>query len=64
MLQEQFGERFFDEELGTCVIALDGDNRPCRVRSSNAGRALFTDIAKEEKVRRMGETSMTPSSFS
>ena len=32
---------FFDEALGTYVLALDGDKRRCRVRSSNAGHALF-----------------------
>ena len=29
-------------ELGTYALALDGDKRPCRVRSSNAGHALLT----------------------
>jgi glycogen debranching enzyme len=63
-LQKRFDESFFDEELGTYVIALDGDKRPCRVRSSNAGHALFTGIAYEERARRVAETLMTPTSFS
>ena len=32
---------FWCEELGTYALALDGDKRPCRVRTSNAGHALF-----------------------
>src|SRR6204780_3276466 len=36
ILRTQFDEKFFDAELGTYVLALDGDKKPCRVRSSNA----------------------------
>ena len=34
----RFDEAFFDEELGTYALALDGDKQPCRVRASNAGK--------------------------
>jgi glycogen debranching enzyme len=44
-LRVQFEEAFWCEELGTYALALDGDKRPCRVRSSNAGHCLFTGIA-------------------
>ena len=53
-LQQRFDEAFFDEELGTYVLALDGDKRPCRVRTSNAGHALFTGIALPERAERGG----------
>ena len=46
----RFDAAFFDEELGTYVLALDGDKRPCRVRASNAGHALFTGIAYPERA--------------
>ena len=46
----RFDEAFFDEELGTYVLALDGDKQPCRVRASNAGHALFTGIALPERA--------------
>jgi glycogen debranching enzyme len=36
--------------MGTYVLALDGDKRPCRVRSSNAGHALFAGIAYPERA--------------
>ena len=45
-------QAFFDEELGTYVLALDGDKQPCRVRTSNAGHALFTGIALPRARRR------------
>jgi glycogen debranching enzyme len=62
-LARRFDATFFDEELGTYVIALDGEKRPCRVRSSNAGHALFTGIALRERVPRVAETLMCRSSF-
>jgi hypothetical protein len=34
----------------TYAIALDGEKRPCAVRSSNAGHALFTGIAYPERA--------------
>ncbi|MBR0665844.1 amylo-alpha-1,6-glucosidase [Roseomonas hellenica] len=49
-LREAFDKRFFDVELGTYVLALDGDKRPCRVRTSNAGHALLTGIAFPERA--------------
>src|SRR5206468_7281336 len=33
-LRERFEAAFWDEELGTYVLALDGDKKPCRVRAS------------------------------
>lgn len=61
-LREAFDARFYDAELGTYVLALDGDKRPCRVSTSNAGHALFTGIARPDRVpsviaKLMGNTS-------
>ena len=36
-LRERFEHAFWCEELSTYALALDGDKRPCRVRTSNAG---------------------------
>lgn len=44
-LRRRFDEAFWDDALGTYVLALDGEKRPCRVRTSNAGHALFGQIA-------------------
>jgi glycogen debranching enzyme len=46
------------------ALALDGEKRPCRVRASNAGHALFTGIADPERARRTATTLMAPESFS
>ncbi|AIC26463.1 amylo-alpha-1,6-glucosidase protein [Rhizobium etli bv. mimosae str. IE4771] len=62
-LRRAFDVSFFDEELGTYVLALDGDKRPCRVRSSNAGHALFTGIAYPERAAQIARTLMSASSF-
>lgn len=62
-LQLAFDAAFFDESLGTYVLALDGEKRPCRVRSSNAGHALFTGLAREERVPSVVRTLMDPRSF-
>ena len=63
-LRKRFDQAFFDEALGTYVLALDGDKRPCRVRSSNAGHALLTGIALPERAERVVRDLMQPSSFS
>jgi glycogen debranching enzyme len=63
-LRARFAERFWDPELGTFVLALDGKKRPCRVRASNAGHALWTGIADETHARRVAETLMNDDSFS
>jgi glycogen debranching enzyme len=63
-LQARFEESFWSEELGTYVLALDGKKRPCRVRASNAGHALWAGIASPERARRVAETLMSDASFS
>nr|CAD6436474.1 amylo-alpha-1,6-glucosidase [Rhizobium sp. Q54] len=62
-LQFAFDAAFFDEALGTFVLALDGDKRACRVRASNAGHALLTGIAYSERAEAVVKTLMEPSSF-
>ena len=63
-LRRHFDEVFFDEELGTFILALDGNKHPCRCRTSNAGHALFTGIAYAERSAAVVETLMSPTSFS
>src|SRR5579883_734235 len=43
-LAAAFEAAFWVPELGTYAIALDGDKKPCRVRTSNAGQVLFSGI--------------------
>ncbi len=52
-LRERFEEAFWCEDLDTYALALDGDKRPCRVRSSNAGQCLFAGIADPSRAARV-----------
>jgi glycogen debranching enzyme len=63
-MKKRFQEAFWCEELGTYALALDGQKRQCRVRSSNAGHCLFAGIADAELGRRVAATLMQPESFS
>jgi glycogen debranching enzyme len=63
-LRRAFEEAFWCEEIGTYALALDGTKQPCRVRSSNAGHALFAGIASPERARRVADTLLSEHSFS
>ncbi|MDA8171251.1 MAG: amylo-alpha-1,6-glucosidase [Nitrospiraceae bacterium] len=63
-LREEFDRFFWDAALGTYVLALDGDKRPCRVRASNAGHALYTSIARPEKARMVADILTSDPMFS
>jgi glycogen debranching enzyme len=63
-LRQRFERAFWSKELGTYAIALDGEKRPCLVRSSNAGQVLWTGIATLAHARRTGGRLFEPSSFS
>jgi glycogen debranching enzyme len=63
VLRQAFDAAFFDEALGTYVLALDGDKKPCRVRSSNAGHALLTGIAMPERAQVVARTLLDAASF-
>ncbi len=63
-LQQNFDAAFWCEDLGAFALALDGDKKPCRVRSSNSGHALFTGIAAPERANRVAQTLLARDSFS
>ncbi len=52
-LQAKFNAAFWCDDIETFALALDGDKKPCRVRSSNAGQCLFTGIAHAERARQV-----------
>lgn len=62
-LQQAIDQSFFDGELGTYVLALDGSKRPCRVRTSNAGHMLFTGAALSERAASVAKALMATTSF-
>src|SRR5262249_49124552 len=63
-IKKQFNEQFWDEELQTFVLALDGQKRPCRVRSSNAGHCLFAAIADKHLAAKQVASLMNDEMFS
>lgn len=63
-LRHRFDTAFWCDELGTYALALDGDKRPCRVVSSNAGHALFAGIAMPTRAARVAATLLGRDSFS
>jgi len=64
VLRSRFDEAFWCEDLGTYALALDGDKKPCRVKTSNAGHALFTGIAIRDRTPRLARTLSDAASFS
>ena len=63
-LAERFEAAFWCEDIGTYAIALDGQKRPCRVRTSNAGQVLYSGIAAPEHAEAVMRDLMSPSFFS
>lgn len=63
-LREQFDRAFYCDELSMYALALDGEKKPCRVRSSNAGHALYTRIALPERAQRVGRELFSDGMFS
>jgi glycogen debranching enzyme len=63
-LQRRFATEYWCPELGTYALALDGEKRPCAVRTSNAGHVLLTDLADPERARSVARTLMSADSFS
>jgi glycogen debranching enzyme len=64
ILKQNFNRAFWSEKLGAFVLALDGEKRQCEVASSNAGHALFTEIANDERARRTAELLVSPTFLS
>jgi glycogen debranching enzyme len=63
-LQAKLDARFWSEELGTYALALDGEKRPCAVRTSNAGHVLYCGAANPAKAVRVGRDLMSQDLFS
>jgi glycogen debranching enzyme len=63
-LRRKFDEAFWCEELSTYALALDGEKRPCRVRASNCGHALFSGIASQARGQRVAHTMLSHDFFS
>jgi glycogen debranching enzyme len=63
-LGERFEAAFWCPELETYALALDGEKKPCRVRTSNAGQVLFSEIAAPDRAAKVAEGLLKPQFFS
>jgi glycogen debranching enzyme len=63
-LQRKFEETFWCDDISIYALALDGQKRPCCVRTSNAGHCLYTKIAGPDHAERVARTLMEDDSFS
>lgn len=64
LLRMQFEEAFWDDELGTYGIALDGNKDLCRVVTSNPGHCLWTGIASRERADAVTKSLLSDPMFS
>jgi glycogen debranching enzyme len=62
-LAERFEQAFWCEELGTYALALDGEKKQCRVKTSNAGQVLFSGMIREDRARLVAADLMRPHFF-
>jgi glycogen debranching enzyme len=63
-LAARFEAAFWCPELETYALALDGDKKPCAVRTSNAGQVLFTGIADPKRAALVAKGLLRPAFFS
>jgi glycogen debranching enzyme len=63
-VRRRFEAAFWNDELGTYVLALDGAKQQCAVRSSNAGQVLWSGIASPERAALVARQLMAAESFS
>jgi glycogen debranching enzyme len=63
-LQGRIDSQFWSKELRTYALALDGDKRPCAVRTSNAGHVLYCGAAEPERAIEVGRDLMSQDLFS
>lgn len=64
ILRQKFEEAFWCPELAFYGLALDGEKRLCRVRSSNVGHALFGGIVAPDRGRTAAAALMQTNFFS
>jgi glycogen debranching enzyme len=63
-LREQFDSTFWCDDISTYAIALDGQKRQCRVRTSNPGHCLYTGIANTDRAYQVAHLLLSKDFFS
>jgi glycogen debranching enzyme len=62
-LRERFNRDFWLPDLGFYALALQADNRPAAVVSSNPGQALWTGIVAEERAAQVAKRLLADDMF-
>jgi glycogen debranching enzyme len=62
-MQRRFLERFWWPEEQSFYLALDGDKRPCKVVTSNAGQCLWTGIVPDDQADSVIARLMRPDMY-
>ncbi len=63
-LRGKFEQSFWLDDIGIYALALDGEKKPARVRSSNAGHVLSSGIASPERARLVIDQMISSNFFS
>ncbi len=63
-IKQQIDDLFWCEELSFYGMALDGNKKLCRVKTSNAGHLLFSNAAKPSRAKRIAKLLFERAFFS
>jgi glycogen debranching enzyme len=63
-IKQKFNEVFWNDATGCYSLALDGNKKPCRVVSSNAGHCFFTGIVDIKHAEALAKTLTGKNMFS
>jgi glycogen debranching enzyme len=63
-LQTRFEDRFWSEDIGSYVFALDRDKQPVKTIASNAGHCLWSGIVRPDRAGRVVQRLMQPDMWS
>jgi glycogen debranching enzyme len=63
-LKIKFTESYWDYQKKYVYLALDGHQNPCKVRSSNMGHCLWSEILDHDQARAVASHLMSPEMFS
>lgn len=53
--------QFWQSDLGTYALAIDGEGQPCKVRTSNAGHLLYVGLPTPERARMVADQLLSAS---
>jgi glycogen debranching enzyme len=60
-MRKSVEEHFWMDDREFYALALDGDGRPCEVRTSNAGHLLFVGLPSPERAQRVSDQLLSAS---